>query len=94
MSKAYADLCGEFFHEIYPMIEQENRNQLQKWGVQKHDLFKWLAFTTEELGEVSKALCEMEFRGGGKHEVINECVQTITLLMKIIEMVDNEEVLT
>ena len=91
MSKEYKDLCGEYFHEIYPMMEQENRNQLQKWGIQSYDLFKWYAITAEEFGEVAKAILEFEVDGRPKNLIVGECVQTITLLMKIIEMVENNE---
>lgn len=90
MDKEYKDLCGEYFHEIWPAIDQENRNQLQEWGVQSHTLSKWLLITTEEYGEIAKAILEFEHGDGDKQKIIDECVQTITLLSKMVEMLDNE----
>jgi len=79
------DLCLET-NNFYREIEQENRRQLDKWGVQNHHPFAWLAFTSEELGELSNAISEFLYRGGDREHVVNEAIQTATLCIKIAEM--------
>jgi hypothetical protein len=46
-------------------------------------------FTTEELGEVSKAIGEWNYRCGDAREVVKEAIQTATLSLKIAEMFQN-----
>lgn len=67
-------------------LETENENQIVKWGVQTHSIFEWLAYTTEELGSLSKAISEYEYRNGSIKEVYNEAIQVSTLSLKIAEM--------
>jgi NTP pyrophosphatase (non-canonical NTP hydrolase) len=84
------DLClTQYTEKIAPMVFRENHRQIEKWGVQDHDPAWWLAFTTEELGELSEAISEYTFRGGLAENVVNEAVQTATLCLKIAEMFNN-----
>ncbi len=81
------DLCLVTFTEkIVPKVFNENLKQLEKWGVQDHEPFEWLGFTTEELGEIANAIGEWQFRGGSVEDVVNEAIQTATLCLKIAEM--------
>jgi len=80
------DKCLKNWPAIESMVLQENQRQLDKWGIQNHDPFQWLAFTTEELGELSDAISEWHFREGLAEPVINEAIQTATLCLKIAEM--------
>ena len=75
-------LSQEFFDKLI----EEDYKQVFKWGFQKHNPFEWLAYTTEELGELSKAISEYVYRTGTKEEVIKEAVQTATLALKIAKM--------
>lgn len=50
-------------------IAKESFNQLNKWGIQKHTLPEWLMFTTEELGELSKAISEFVYREGKPEQI-------------------------
>ena len=68
-------------------INRENDRQLQKWGVQTHSMFEWLTYTTEELGELAKAIAEEQYRNGNKEDVFKEAIQTATLCLKIAEMI-------
>lgn len=43
------------------MVYDERISQLEKWGVQSHDLDKWLVILTEEVGELAKAILEHDF---------------------------------
>lgn len=80
------DLCLASEPSIWQLVCRENVRQLEKWGVQDHDPFQWLAFATEELGELSEAIADYHFRGGKPETVVSEAVQTATLCLKIAEM--------
>lgn len=74
------------FPELNSKIQHEILHQLEKWGVQTHSPFEWLAYTTEELGELSNAISENYYRGGLVEPVIQEAIQVATLALKIAEM--------
>ena len=79
------DLCFEVMN-VKRELQAENERQLEKWGVQDHTPFEWLAYTLEELGELSEAISEWEYRGGLVEDIVKEAIQTATLAMKIAEM--------
>ena len=85
------DLCltDDSFVKLKSLILHENLKQLEKWGVQDHDPFRWIAFTLEELGELSEAISEWTFREGTVEDVVKEAIQTTTLALKIAEMFQN-----
>lgn len=79
---------------ILSNIETERRKQLEKWGKQRHDLPYWLAILVEEVGEVSKAICE-----GAAYdpqyasttalvEAREELIQTAAVSVAIVEHID------
>jgi hypothetical protein len=72
--------------ELFEMVKEESLRQIRKWGIQEHDSFEWLAFTTEEHGELSKAISEWYFRRGLISDVVKEAIQEATLCLKIAEM--------
>jgi len=72
--------------KVMPLVYAENVRQLEKWGIQDHDPFRWLGFALEELGELSEAISEHTFREGKAEDVVNEAIQTATLCLKIAEM--------
>ena len=65
------------------LIVAENSRQLTKWGNQKCTFFEWLAFTVEEVGELSQAMSEYLYRDGDIEDVIAEATQVATLAIKI-----------
>lgn len=85
------DLCltDESFVKLKSLIMHENLSQLEKWGVQEHHPFAWLAFTLEELGELSEAISEHLYREGLVEDVVKEAIQAATLALKIAEMYQN-----
>jgi NTP pyrophosphatase (non-canonical NTP hydrolase) len=89
VSKEYVDLQGKYFHRIYTLIEQENQAQIQKWGIQSHNLYVWYAIIAEEIGEIAKAILQYEHENGDKEAIIKESIQSVTLLLKLIEMLKN-----
>lgn len=79
------DLCLKDKH-LWEMVKNENIEQLEKWGIQDRDPFEWLAYTTEELGELAKAISEWNYRMGSPADVMKEAIQVATLALKIAEM--------
>ena len=77
---------------ILGLIISESDRQIKKWGIQDRHPFEWLAYTTEELGELSKAISENHYRDGLASKVIGEAVQVATLALKIAEMFINEPI--
>jgi len=71
---------------LFEMVVEEHQRQLKKWGVQDHPFFTWLAFVTEELGELSMAMSEYNWRKGPKAHIIAEAIQVATLSLKVAEM--------
>ena len=88
--KEYIDRGLEDECWMIKKIQNESANQIVKWGIQVHTAFEWLAYITEELGELAKAISEYEYRNGTKEEVVNEAIQTATLALKIAEMYEAE----
>ena len=84
--KLYKDKCFVEERFLFSLLSAECESQINKWGVQEHTIFEWLAYTTEELGETSNAISEYIYRGGNKTEIIKEAIQTATLCLKIAEM--------
>jgi hypothetical protein len=72
--------------KLISLVYRENARQLEKWGIQDHDPFRWLAFALEELGELSAAIAEYHFRNGSPEDVVKEAIQAATLCLKIAEM--------
>jgi NTP pyrophosphatase (non-canonical NTP hydrolase) len=81
------DLCLKT--SIHEKIREENIRQLKLWGVQEHEPFEWLAYVTEELGELSEAISEWTYRDGQVEDVVKEAIQVSTLSLKIAEMFEN-----
>lgn len=40
---------------VSAMVQAERRRQNAKWGVQRHDMLRWLSILVEEVGEVAEA---------------------------------------
>jgi len=67
-------------------LKTENLRQLNKWGVQSHDIFRWLAFLVEEIGELSEAISEYTFREGKLRNIRREAIEASVLALKISDM--------
>ena len=81
----------ERLYALINIVEAENQIQVKKWGVQDRTPFEWLAYTTEELGELSQAISEHHYRRGSANNVVQEAIQVATLALKIAEMYLYEE---
>lgn len=71
----------------WPLIRDESNAQYKKWGCRQHHMFDWLAFITEENGELSQAMSKYLYRGGDLEAVMKEAVQAATLAIKVACMV-------
>lgn len=87
----YIDQCLIMIDELMARIACEHGRQLGKWGIQSHTLFEWLAYTTEELGELAQAISEHEYRNGKAENIFKEAIQVATLSLKIAEMISMEK---
>jgi NTP pyrophosphatase (non-canonical NTP hydrolase) len=87
------DLCLEKMDYLMILCSSENSRQLKKWDVQDRSPFEWLAYLSEEVGELSEAISEHHYdRGGQLCDVYTEAIQVATLALKIAEMyIDAEE---
>jgi len=89
--KQYEDKCFANIDWIIGQLEKENKNQIEKWGIQVHSAFEWLTYTIEELGSLAKAISEYEYRGGLRESVVSEAFQVATLALKIAEMYEADK---
>ena len=76
---------------VFFLVKDENIRQLAKWGVQDMEPFEWMNVTTEEVGEMAKAINDHHHGRGPASEVVKESIQAATLCLKIAEMYLNEE---
>ena len=77
---------------IIKKIQNENNNQVTKWGIETHTAFEWLTYTTEELGELANAIIEHEYQDGIIDQIVKEAIQVATLALKIAEMFEFESI--
>jgi len=68
------------------MVWDENKRQIEKWGVQTRTPAEWMLYLSEEVGELAEAISEREYRNGRNADVLKEAIQVATLALKIAEM--------
>jgi len=70
---------------LVDLLFKESDDQLRKWGIQEHTVFEWLAFLTEEVGELAQSIADTHFRDGDWMDARDEAIQVATLALKIAE---------
>lgn len=80
------DRCLKNMDILTKMILDEHEHQMNKWGLQDHDVNEWLNYTVEEMGELAEAISEHKYRNGSKGNIVYEAIQVVTLALKIAEM--------
>lgn len=80
------DECLKHWLWLMQEIKEEHINQINKWGIQEHDISDWFLFTGEEFGELAEAIGEYKYRDGDIESVVKEAIQTAVLCLKIAEM--------
>lgn len=77
-------------------VLDERARQEAKWGQQNHDLPRYFAILSEEVGEVAKAIVEHEWPGDDLRrglfllEVRRELVQTAAVAVAMVERIDRQ----
>lgn len=64
-------------------VDVEQQRQVELWGVQNHEDWKWFIILVEEIGEVAKAILE-----GRRNDILNELVQCVAVIHSWIECLD------
>ena len=85
----YRDQAFREWHILTNLVLDEDRAQVKKWGLQEATMFEWLAYLTEEIGELSEAICDHQYQreDGTPEKVRAEAIQVATLALKIAEMI-------
>ena len=71
---------------VWCMMQDEHVAQIEKWGHQTHNIWCWLGFLVEEVGELSNAISEYIYRGGDVEDISDEAIQVAVLAGKISDM--------
>lgn len=74
-------------------VENERISQKQKWGLQNHDIYRWLAILGEEVGEANQAALHTEFEGGHASTVREELIQIAAVAVQIVECLDRRRMM-
>lgn len=82
----YEDQELRSIQRLIDSVLQENHYQMAKHGRQIRTAFEWLAYLSEEVGELSEVIIEAEYRGIDRSKVKEEAIQVATLALKIAEM--------
>ena len=68
-------------------VKDEDRRQLNKWGIQECSPFEWLAWLVEEVGELAQAINKIytdhDKENVEKMDIRKEAIQVATLSLKI-----------
>jgi NTP pyrophosphatase (non-canonical NTP hydrolase) len=72
--------------DIWIHVLIERRNQDKKFGIQNHEIHKWLSILGEEVGECHKAALE-----DNKTELREELIQVAAVSQAIIESMDRNK---
>lgn len=75
--------------KLFDLIQIENKNQIDKWGIQCHSPCEWQTIIAEEQGELAKELLEDHFNINDisrNNKIIKESIQVATLCLKVAEM--------
>lgn len=82
------DMVGK--EQILNEVWQERIRQDNKWGVQNHPPFAWLAILMEEVGEASQAAVQATFEPGKKTwaDYREELVQVAAVAVSMAECFD------
>lgn len=77
--------------EHYLEIQMERERQDIKWGLQQHEPIEWLSILVEEVGEVSREICENHFPVYNRSDWTNyrkELVQVAAVVKHMLENFD------
>lgn len=79
---------------VMDCIVNERHRQNEKWGMQRHDLGKWLAILAEEFGESAQAMQPMmgltSTKDTDKDDLFAELIQVAAVAAAIAEQIKEE----
>lgn len=84
--------CDRVLEEVF----EERCRQERKWGQQNHDLPRYFAIMSEEVGEVAKAIVEHEWPGNEQSrgllllDVRKELIQAAAVAVAMVERIDRQ----
>ena len=65
---------------LIPWVEEEHKRQIEKWGIQSKSPFEWMTNLTEEIGELAKAITELEYNNAYLEDVEEKRFKQLLLL--------------
>lgn len=68
---------------FYQSALAENYKQVEKWGIQHHNIHKWLAILMEEVGEAAKASIDYPGAMPDVRQVLAELTQVAAVTAAI-----------
>ena len=75
---------------LWELVLAENERQIEKWGIQDHQILEWMLILGEEVGELNKAVLEQWILSGDwrerRKQTVKEAIQVATLALKIAEI--------
>lgn len=73
-------------------IREERINQNAKWGIQRHEMGKWLAILVEEVGEVAQAMQNgmTSEKETDAHDLYKEIIQVAAVAAAMAEQLKEE----
>ncbi len=75
----------------FDAVADERAKQNEKWGVQRHGPFTWLAILTEEVGELAEAALHDEFGGEHADTLKEELTHVAAVAVQWLEQLEWEE---
>ena len=83
----FKDRCLKSLDKFIELIEQEHKNQIELFGIQKATASEWLSWTLEEFGELAKAVNDYIYFNGPHEAIRQEGIQVVTLVLKLIDAI-------
>lgn len=75
--------------QVLKEVYMERKNQVEKFGDQRHSPANYLMILGEEVGEVNKAALEAHFYGTSLVEYRKELIQVAAVAVAMIEAYDD-----
>ena len=74
--------------KIFDEINAERQRQINVWGEQNHNNYKYLAILVEEVGELAQSILHDEFGGHASGTAKNELIQVAAVAVQWLERME------
>lgn len=78
---------GDRQAEVLERVIRERIRQDATFGVQNHDMAYWNVILTEQVGQMSQAVCDMRWGGKPDTEVAKQAVQVAAVAVAVVECI-------